>query len=54
MARKISGAVLILAGIGVLAILIGNGMIFPHLAGPVILITAGIALIFRRKDRKRT
>lgn len=49
MLKKIDGIAFIAAGAVVLFLLVLNGMIFPHLIGPVILVTVGIVLLVTKK-----
>jgi uncharacterized membrane protein HdeD (DUF308 family) len=53
-AKKIAGITLIAVGAVVLGFLVSNGMIFPHLIGPAVLITAGVLLlVIKRKGKKK-
>ena len=45
MIKKSIGTILILAGSIIFVFLISRGMIFPHIIGPIILVTIGVLLL---------
>lgn len=53
MARKIIGAILAVVGSLGAGILIASGMLFPHLAGPVVLIVVGVLLLVMKRKGER-
>jgi hypothetical protein len=52
MIKKSIGTILILAGSIIFVFLISRGMIFPHIIGPIILVTSGV-LLFAFKGKAK-
>ncbi len=50
MSKKIIGAVLVMAGLGLMVSILMKGVLFPHLIGPVVLISGGIALLSGKRS----
>ncbi len=55
MTRKIIGAVLLIAGLGLGAVLLVNGrLVFPHILGPSTLIMIGVLLLAIKAKTNRS